>query len=127
MKKKVLVVEDFASVRAFVCEKLNGKGYETIGAANIKEAVTIITQHNNEIGLVITDYTMPDGTGYELLKNIKENSVTTRIPVMFLTTESSPDKMRLAKDAGLTAWVKKPYRGKHFFHLIEAAVGSCAA
>jgi two-component system, chemotaxis family, chemotaxis protein CheY len=122
MKKKILVVEDFASIRNFVCDTLNRKGYDTIGAANSKEALAILNEKSKEINLVLTDYNMPDGTGYELLKKIKGNVATVKIPVIFLTTESSPDKMKLAKDAGLSAWVKKPYRAENFFEQIQRAV-----
>lgn len=122
MKKRILVVEDFASIRTFVCETLNRKGYDTVGASNSKEALTILREKSEEINLVLTDYNMPDGTGYELLKNIKSNTNTARIPVIFLTTESSPEKMKLAKDAGLSAWVKKPYRAENFFDQIQRAI-----
>jgi two-component system, chemotaxis family, chemotaxis protein CheY len=122
MKKKILVVEDFASIRTFVCETLNRKGYDTICVANSKEAMLILNEQSKEIDLVLTDYNMPDGTGYELLKKIKSNPATVKIPVIFLTTESSPDKMKLAKDGGLSAWVKKPYRAENFFEQIHRAV-----
>jgi CheY-like chemotaxis protein len=122
MKKKILVVEDFASIRTFVCETLSRKGYEALGAANSKEAINILNEKSDDICLVLTDYNMPDGTGYELLIKIKENSATARIPVVFLTTESNPDKMKLAKDAGLSAWVKKPYRSENFFDQIQRAI-----
>lgn len=122
MKKRILVVEDFASIRTFVCETLNRKGYETVGASNSKEALTILSEKCEQINLVLTDYNMPDGTGYELLKNIKSNASTAKIPVIFLTTESSPEKMKLAKDAGLSAWVKKPYRAENFFDQIQRAM-----
>jgi two-component system, chemotaxis family, chemotaxis protein CheY len=122
MKKRILVVEDFGSIRAFVCETLNRKGYETVGAANTKDALKILQEGTLDINLVITDFNMPDGTGYDLLKKIKVDDSTRHIPVIFLTTESSPDKMKLAKEAGLTAWVKKPYRAENFFEQIQKAV-----
>jgi two-component system, chemotaxis family, chemotaxis protein CheY len=122
MKKKILVVEDFASIRAFVCDTLSRKGYETVGAANSKEAINILKEKSGDISLVLTDYNMPDGTGYDLLKTIKADSAMARIPVVFLTTESNPDKMKLAKDAGLSAWVKKPYRSENFFEQIQQAM-----
>jgi CheY-like chemotaxis protein len=124
MKKRILVVEDFGSIRTFVCETLNRKGYETVGAANSKDALKILQEGTLEIHLVITDFNMPDGTGYDLLKKIKNDRSTMRIPVIFLTTESNPEKMRLAKEAGLTAWVKKPYRAENFFDQIQKAVVS---
>ena len=119
MKKTILVVDDFASIRDFVCDTLQRKGYETLGAANGNEAYQVLTQKANDVNLVLTDYNMPDCTGFELLKKIKENPLVTRVPVIFLTTESNPDKMRSAKEAGLSAWIKKPYRSETFFAQIE--------
>ena len=122
MKKTILVVDDFASIRDFVCENLQRKGYETLGAANGNEAYKVLTEHTGGVNLVLTDYNMPDCTGFELLKKIKENPALAKVPVIFLTTESNPEKMRSAKDAGLTAWIKKPYRSETFFAQIENAM-----
>jgi two-component system, chemotaxis family, chemotaxis protein CheY len=121
MKKKILVVDDFASIRDFVCETLQRKGYETIGASNGTEAFTLLSS-NPKVDLVLTDYNMPDCTGFELLKKIKSSGSLAKVPVIFLTTESNPDKMRAAKEAGLTAWIKKPYRSETFFAQIENAM-----
>ena len=77
-----------------------------------------------EVNLVLTDYNMPDCTGFELLKKIKSNPEISKVPVVFLTTESNPDKMRAAKEAGLSAWIKKPYRAETFFAQIENAIAN---
>ena len=122
MKKTILVVDDFASIRDFVCDTLQRKGYETLGAANGNEAYKVLTEQATNVNLVLTDYNMPDCTGFELLKKIKENPTVTNVPVIFLTTESNPDKMRSAKEAGLSAWIKKPYRSETFFAQIENAM-----
>lgn len=122
MKKTILVVDDFASIRDFVCETLQRKGYETLRAANGNEAYKVLTEKAENINLVLTDYNMPDCTGFELLKKIKENPVVAKVPVIFLTTESNPDKMRSAREAGLNAWIKKPYRTETFFAQIENAM-----
>ncbi len=123
MKKKILVVDDFASIRDFVCETLQRKGYDTLGAANGNEAYNLLTDKAG-VDLVLTDYNMPECTGIELLKKIKSNPTVAGVPVIFLTTESSPDKMRAAKDAGLSAWIKKPYRAETFFAQIENAINN---
>ena len=124
MKKTILVVDDFASIRDFVCETLQRKGYETLGAANGNEAYKVLTEKADDVNLVLTDYNMPDCTGFELLKKIKDNPSVSKVPVIFLTTESNPDKMRSAKEAGLSAWIKKPYRAETFFAQIENAIGN---
>ncbi|HEY0744305.1 MAG TPA: response regulator [Chryseosolibacter sp.] len=122
MKKTILVVDDFTSIRNFVCETLQRRGYETIGAANGNEAYTILTEKPNKVNLVLTDYNMPDCTGFDLLKLIKTNAATSNVPVIFLTTELSGDKMAKAREAGLDAWIKKPYRAETFFSEIENVI-----
>lgn len=98
---------------------LERKGHNTLGAANGSEAFELLTQHAGNIHLVITDYNMPDGTGFELLKKIKNSPTVAHVPVIFLTTELSPEKMKSAKEAGLSTWIKKPYRAETFFEQIE--------
>ena len=123
MKKKILVVDDFASIRDFVCETLQRKGYETIGASNGNEAFKVLSA-TPDVDLVLTDYNMPDCTGFELLKKIKSDAAVSKVPVIFLTTESHPDKMKAAKAAGLSAWIKKPYRAETFFSQIENVINN---
>ena len=122
MKKSILVVEDFESIRNFVRETLEKKGYATIGAADGNEAFEVIKEH--AVNLVLSDYNMPNCTGLELLHKIKANSATSAIPVIFLTTESDPGKMKSAKEAGLSAWVRKPYKAELFFAQIENIISN---
>jgi CheY-like chemotaxis protein len=121
MKKTILVVDDFASIRDFMCDTLQRKGYETLGAANGNQAYQLLSDRP-EVNLVLTDDSMPECTGFELLKKIKANPEIARVPVVFLTTENSPDKMRDAKEAGLTAWIMRPYKAETFFAQIENAI-----
>ena len=124
MGKKILVVDDFATIRSFVQATLERRGYDTVGAANGAEAYKIIAEKPDTISLVLTDYNMPGGTGYDLLKQLKDNPFTTTIPVIFLTTEANSEKMGIAREAGLFAWIKKPYRSEPFFELIEKALNN---
>lgn len=124
--KTILVVDDFSSIREFVCETLQRKGYQTVGASNEKDALEKLADNNLNIDLVLSDYNMPDGTGYELLTKIKKNPNVASVPVVFLTTESDPEKMRKAREAGLNAWIKKPYRAETFFSIIEKAIKPAA-
>lgn len=121
MKKTILVIDDFASIRDFVCETLQRRGYDTISASNGNEAYKILSDRTN-VDLILTDYNMPDCTGFELLKKVKANPDLVKLPVIFLTTESNPDKMKAAKEAGLSAWIKKPYRSESFFAQIENCI-----
>ena len=124
MQKTVLVVDDFTSIRNFICSTLPRKGYSTLGAANATDAFKVLVENKNDVHLVLTDYNMPDGTGYDLLKRIKGNPDTKNVPVIFLTTELSYEKMTSANEAGLFAWIKKPYKSEDFFALIDKATGN---
>jgi two-component system chemotaxis response regulator CheY len=124
MKKTILVVDDFTSIRKFVCEMLEKKGYHTLGAGNGNEAFNILVQEGESVNLVLTDYNMPDCTGYELLKRIKRTPAVSNVPVIFLTTELNAEKMKSAKEAGLSAWIKKPYKADTFFSQIEITINS---
>lgn len=124
MKKTILVVDDFTSIRKFVCEMLEKKGYNTLGAGNGNEAFNILVQQGENVNLVLTDYNMPDCTGYELLKRIKRTPTVSQVPVIFLTTELNAEKMKSAKEAGLSAWIKKPYKSDTFFSQIEITINS---
>jgi two-component system chemotaxis response regulator CheY len=122
MKKTILVVEDFASIRKFVCQSLERKGYNTIGASNGKEAFATLIENAGEVDLVLTDYNMPDGSGFDLLKKIKSNPKVADVPVIFLTAAMSFENMKAATEAGLTAWIGNPYRSEIFFAEIESAL-----
>jgi len=121
MQKTILVVDDFTSIRNFVCATLQRKGYSTLGASNGTEAYKILTENADKVNVVLTDYNMPDVSGFDLLKMIKGNPAVAEIPVIFLTTDMSYDKMKNAKEAGLFAWIKKPYQLEEFFGQIEKA------
>ena len=89
---------------------------------NGKEAYELLSASKGSINLVLTDYNMPDGTGYDLLLRIRQNSEIANIPVIFLTTESNPEAIVKAKEAKLNAWIKKPYRAESFFDQIHRAL-----
>ncbi len=122
MSKTILVVDDFGSIRDFLCKTLNQKGYKTLSAVNGKEAFETLEQDLEKIDLILTDFNMPEMNGMELLKKIRSTAATKEKPVIFLTTESEPTKMREAKELGLSAWVTKPYKLSNFLSRIEYAL-----
>jgi two-component system, chemotaxis family, chemotaxis protein CheY len=117
--KTILVVEDLVSVQQFVRETLESKGYRTLGATNGSRAYEILVNRPSSISLVLTDYHMPDSTGFDLLKKIRSNEDLKEIPVIFVTAESNPDLIKAAESAGITSWIKKPYRSEIFLGEIE--------
>lgn len=122
MSKTILVVDDFSSIRNFLCETLHKQGYHTLSAGHGKEALEILETEHANIDLVLSDFNMPEMDGMGLLKSIKGNQQFAQKPVIFLTTDSDPGKMRQAKDLGLSAWITKPYKLPNFLAQIEYAL-----
>lgn len=120
MSKKILIVEDFDSIRDYLCSFLKQQGYETFGAVDGQNALEVL--QTKQIDLVISDFNMPRLTGMELLVQIKQSPATKRIPVIFLTTETNIEKMKKAREAGLFAWINKPYNVTSFLSNIERSL-----
>lgn len=117
--KTILVVEDFVAVQQFLRETLESKGYKTLGATNGNSAYEMLMRHAHQTNLVLTDYHMPDSTGFDLLKKMKENTELENIPVILLTAESDPGIIKEVEQAGIAAWIKKPYRADVLLGEIE--------
>ena len=113
--KTILVADDFKSIRNFICDMLQKKGYQTIAASDGHEAFNLILQHAGNIDAVITDYNMPGCSGPDLLTLIKKHPLTKSVPVVFLTTENDPQKIKRAQELGVADWIKKPYKTEVFF------------
>lgn len=69
--------------------------------------------------LVITDLNMPQMNGFEFLEAFRNISSCKRIPVLMLTTETSPDMKQKGKALGLTGWIEKPFNPAKLKSAIE--------
>jgi len=62
-----------------------------------------------EVDVVLTDINMPRLDGFRLIRKLRENALHGDRPILVLTTEASEDRKALAKDAGATGWIVKPF------------------
>jgi CheY-like chemotaxis protein len=120
--KTILVVEDFSSTRQFLCHTLQSKGYKTVAAATSEEAYEVLTNERSNVNLILSDFNMPDCSGFDLLRTIKRNPSLEKIPVVFLTSETLSDKIRIAQETGMAGFIHKPYREEAFFAEINRAI-----
>ena len=102
---KILLVDDSETTRSSLKFSLGMNKYETIGAANVSEAISYLRDKNEEISLVITDMNMPGRTGLDLIKYIKETLMLTTLPIIVLTT--AEDKGKEALSQGASAFIMK--------------------
>ena len=102
MSKSILLVEDDMLVRESISLALELK-YNVLQASNCSKAVQ---QLGNPIDLVIVDYILPDGNGFELLKEIRK--LDPSLPVIMLTAYSTEDLAMEALRNQVTDFIKKP-------------------
>lgn len=105
---KVLVVDDFATMRRIVKNILTQLGYKSIIEADDgTTAMTVLKQE--KIGLIISDWNMPKMTGLDLLKNVRANPEWAKIPFIMVTAEAQQDNIILAVKAKVSQYIVKPF------------------
>lgn len=117
MKKRIVVVEDFNTSRQIIKKTLENMGHQVTEACDGREA----TQYFNgdKIDLVISDYNMPNMDGGALVEYIRSKDQYRYIPIFMLSTETNIEKQNRAKQANITAWIRKPFEITEFKKLIE--------
>ena len=105
---RILVVEDFATMRRVMRNLLNDLGYARISEAD-DGSVALPMLHNQHFDLVITDLLMPEMGGLELLRVIRADSALRHIPVMIVTADAQREKILAAAQAGVDAYFVKPF------------------
>jgi len=120
MTKKILVVDDSASIRLVVSIALKGAGYDVIEACDGQDALSKL--NGEKINLIISDVNMPKMDGIAFLKALKLLPRYKFTPVIMLTTEASQAKMAEGRAAGAKAWVIKPFQPPQ---MLEAVAKLC--
>lgn len=106
MKPRILAVDDEESIREFLEIMLKKEGYDVTTAADGQQAIDILKKKSFD--MVISDMQMPNVTGMELLKHVKDNypDLVFMIITAFGTTESAVEAMKL----GAYDYITKPFK-----------------
>ena len=117
MGKKILTVDDSASMRQMVTFTLTGAGYDVVEAVDGKDALGKIP--STDIGMIITDLNMPNMDGIELIRSVRGMAGLKFVPIILLTTESQDEKKKEGKDAGATGWIVKPFKPEQLVAVVK--------
>jgi two-component system chemotaxis response regulator CheY len=106
MSNKVLVVDDSGTMRKIVIRALNAAGFsDTVEAGDGVEALSVFEK--SQIGLIMTDWNMPNKSGLELTKEIR--ALGSKVPIFMITTEAEKGRVVEAIQAGITDYLTKPF------------------
>jgi two-component system, chemotaxis family, chemotaxis protein CheY len=107
MTKRILTIDDSKTIRDMLMLTLADAGFEVLQAVDGQDGLDVLSKQ--PVDVVITDINMPRMDGYEVIRQMRSNSAHKTIPILVLTTESEADKKNLAREAGATGWMVKPF------------------
>jgi two-component system, chemotaxis family, chemotaxis protein CheY len=105
---KILIVDDFATMRKVIRNLLKQLGYENIAEAE-DGVVALRTLRSQKIDLVVSDWNMPNMTGLELLKAVRADEELKATPFLMVTAEALQDNVIAAVKAGVNNYIVKPF------------------
>lgn len=108
MSKKILIVDDSATVRQQVGMALTQAGFSVLEAVDGIDGKEQIEKHS-DISLVVCDVNMPRMNGLEMVTQVKAVEKHANLPILMLTTEGDPSLIARAKKAGAKGWIVKPF------------------
>ncbi|WP_234111706.1 tetratricopeptide repeat protein [Chryseobacterium sp. R2A-55] len=105
-KPLILIVEDQRELRNFVVENL-GNNFRFLEAENGKQGTELALEHLPDV--VISDVMMPEMDGFQLCKSLKENDITSHIPIILLTAKSDQNDKIEGLQSGADDYLTKPF------------------
>jgi two-component system, chemotaxis family, chemotaxis protein CheY len=107
MMDKILICDDSVSMRRMLKLTLNQANYQVVEAENGLNALELAKKE--PFDLILTDVNMPELDGLSLVRELRTLPQYQFKPILLLTTESAPEKKKMAKAAGATGWLIKPF------------------
>lgn len=105
---KILVVDDFSTMRRIVKNLLRDLGFTNIDEADDGNTALPKLQ-TGRFDFLVTDWNMPGMTGLDLLKAVRADASLVKLPVLMVTAESKREQIIEAAQAGVNGYVVKPF------------------
>lgn len=112
---RILLIDDDQDLSMIVRDTLLSYGYEVTFAKSSEEAFEVLTKE--KFHLIVLDINLPDGTGFDICKEIRQVS---NVPVVFASARTSEDDKIEGLDIGGDDYLAKPYSLKELLYRIKA-------
>ncbi|MUK71124.1 phosphate regulon transcriptional regulator PhoB [Aliivibrio fischeri] len=120
MARRILVVEDEAPIREMLCFVLEQKGYEPIEAEDYDSALSLLCEPYPD--LILLDWMLPGGSGINLIKHLKRDEFTKKIPVVMLTARGEEEDKVRGLEVGADDYITKPFSPKELMARLKAVI-----
>jgi two-component system chemotaxis response regulator CheY len=107
-----MVIDDSKAIRLILSRTLTDLGYEVSQASNGAEALRSLERGRvaaEGYSLILVDWNMPEMNGLEFVKRVRANDKYSGVKLMMVTTETQPEQMIAAIEAGANEYVMKPF------------------
>jgi len=105
---KILIVDDFSTMRRIVRNLLKEIGYSNADEAE-DGAAALVKLKAGSFDFVVSDINMPNMNGFELLSQIKADASIKHLPVLMVTAEAKKEDIVTAAQAGAAGYIVKPF------------------
>jgi two-component system chemotaxis response regulator CheY len=105
---RILVVDDFATMRRIIKNLLRDLGFNNTSEADDGNTALPMLQ-NGQFDLLITDWNMPGMQGIDLLQAVRADARLRSLPVLMVTAEAKREQIVLAAQAGVNGYIVKPF------------------
>jgi two-component system chemotaxis response regulator CheY len=119
---KVMVVDDFSTMRRIVKNILKQLGYENIEEAE-DGAQAFNKLQSGGADFIVTDWNMPNMSGLELLKAVRADGSLKEVPVLMVTAEAEKENIIAAVEAGVSNYIVKPFTAETLKEKIDKIFG----
>lgn len=121
MAKKILIVEDNELNLKLFNDLLEAHGYETLETREGLKAIDLARKHNPD--LILMDIQLPEVSGLEVTKWLKEDDELRKIPVIAVTAFAMKGDEEKIREGGCEAYISKPISVSHFIETIGRILG----
>lgn len=116
---KILLVEDDKTIASGLEYSLQQDQFETVLCYDVASAKKVLAENIDQFDLCLFDLSLPDGSGYDLCKVVKERS---DIPVIFLTAIDEEVNVVMGLDMGADDYITKPFRIRELLSRIKSVL-----
>lgn len=109
MSKRILTIDDSKTMRDMLMLTLVEAGFDVTQAVDGQDGLDVLHGMESKPDVIITDINMPRMDGYDVIRNLRKDPAHKSTPILVLTTESEAEKKNLAREAGATGWMVKPF------------------
>ncbi|GAP19915.1 response regulator [Leptolinea tardivitalis] len=125
MAEKILIVDDDLETLRLVGLILERGGFQIVAASNGQQALTLA--HSERPNLIILDIMMPDMDGYQVMKNIRQDTAISTIPVLMFTAKAGIEDKITGYETGVDDYLTKPIHPAELVAHVKAVLSRAAS